>query len=111
MKNLINHINNKSFKHIEVLGPKKSELTKIDECDFSEIEYDDAFDFHNSVIEAAFEFNDFKNCYSCRFSAKNNNRNISDVYGNVIICKAKKKVIENSNEGSNCEQYWRIEKA
>lgn len=108
MKNLINQLS--SFKHIEIIGPKKSKLTRIDEDDFYEEEYENAYNFRNSVIKAAFKFRDFKNCYSCRFSTKNNNKSISDIYGSALFCKLKKNIIKNSNEGSNCKKYWQIEK-
>lgn len=108
MNILIKRLNN--FKYFKILGPKKSNLTRIDEENDMEEGYENALDFELLVKKAAFKFRDFKNCYSCRFSAKNNNRNISDIYGNVLFCKLKRIVIENSNDGSKCEKYWRIEK-
>jgi|SRR5690554_114767 len=108
MNILIKRLNN--YKYLEILGSKKSNLTRIDEGSHMDEDYENALDFEFLVKKAAFKLRDFKNCYSCRFSARNNNRHIYDVYGNVLICKLKKIVIENSNDGSKCEKYWRIEK-
>lgn len=45
-----------------------------------------------------------KNCFACRFSVSNNKRDKKHSY----FCKKKRSEIENSNMGSECENFWRI---
>jgi hypothetical protein len=63
-------------------------------------------DFISSVEEASKKGIKFKNCYACRFWALNSFQHIKS--GN-IFCKRKKEIVENSNEGFNCDKFWRIE--
>lgn len=65
-----------------------------------------ANDFISSVEEAAKKGIKFKNCYACRFWAENSFHHIT---GDKIFCKRKKILIENSNDGYDCDKFWRIE--
>lgn len=65
-----------------------------------------ASDFIASVEEASKKGIKFKNCYACRFWAENSFQHIT---GQKLFCKRKKVLINNSNEGFNCDKFWRIE--
>lgn len=59
-------------------------------------------DFIHLVQRYALKDKRFKNCYSCRFSAKNNN-----YYAEYsLFCKRLKCGVPNSNFGSDCNKYW-----
>lgn len=63
-------------------------------------------DLISNIEEAARKGVKFKNCYACRFWAKNPHRLIT---GEDIFCKRKKILIEKSNNGHDCDKFWRIE--
>ncbi|PKB15323.1 competence protein CoiA family protein [Flavobacterium sp. 5] len=105
IKEIIYNLNIHNYKHFQILKPKEIDYEYDDE-----IESYSGGQFIDLIIKSAFEIKDFKNCYSCRFSAENNNYFSRYEFGHTLFCKKFKAVITNSNDGHNCEKYWRIEK-
>jgi Competence protein CoiA-like family len=104
IKDLIYNLDNQNYKYLEILKPKEI----VDEYDEEMDNYNGQL-FIDLIIKSSFEVKGFKNCYSCRFSAENNNKFSRYEFGYKLFCKKFKGVIENSNNGHNCEKYWRIE--
>lgn len=102
MKYIINSLEKFDFKHYEILNQIK------DNYDY-EYGSNHHIVFINMVQKLAFQIQDFKNCFSCRFSTENNNKLSREIFGNTLFCKKLKCVLENSNDGHNCDKYWRIE--
>ena len=92
MKKIVRDLNSNNFKYYKILP-------------YQEEEYGGE-EFLNLVKEYAFKDLKYKNCYSCKFIAKNN----SHFAYYDLFCKRLKSEIPNSNFGSDCTKYWRIEK-
>ena len=88
---ILDNITNEKFKYFRILNDKESSFS--------------GNRFIELVIEYAFKDRNFKNCFSCRFSAQNNS-----YYANYnIFCRRLRKEIPSSNFGSTCDKYWLLE--
>lgn len=88
MRNIINEINNKNVIYYKI---NETENRK--------------YDFEKFVINYSFMNREYKNCFACRFFDENTSYYSSTKY----FCKRLRKGIDNSNFGSNCEKFWRLE--
>lgn len=61
--------------------------------------------YQELVIEASRCGIKFKNCFSCRFYAPNK----SDFVEATLFCKKNRAYVINSNDGSTCSKFWRVE--
>ncbi len=114
MKELMNKINSISFRHFEVLYNIKdfiAEETSDDEWEFYEEDWSEEHRrthhrslFHNCVMRASYNGINIRNCFSCRFFTHNNS--VFGIY--PYFCKKLKCEIENSNDGYQCNKFWRI---
>ena len=62
-------------------------------------------DYKKLIIEASQSGVKFKNCFACRFFATNK----SDFFEAALFCKKHKAYVKNSNDGSDCDKFWRVE--
>lgn len=93
MSKIILDIESDKYKYYNVLEKREDEYT--------------GQDFIDLVQDYAFKDKSFKNCYSCRFSTKNNN-----YYAEYnLFCKRIRCELPNSNIGSDCDKYWILERA
>lgn len=91
MSNIIVDIENDKYKHFEVLNQQEDEYN--------------GQDFIDLVKDYANKDKSFKNCYACRFVARNNSR-----YAYYdLFCKRMRWEMPNSNVGSNCDKYWKFQ--
>lgn len=73
--------------------------------DFSEDNNFIGHHYKKLIIEASQSGVKFKNCFACRFFATNK----SDFFEATLFCKKKKEYVKNSNDGSDCDKFWRVE--
>jgi hypothetical protein len=86
---IISTISKENFKHFKVLDNQTDGYS--------------GRHFIDLVVEYASKDTKFKNCFACRFLARNNNEWANSRW----FCRGIVKEIENSNEGRNCYKFWR----
>lgn len=91
MSKIVFELETKEFKHYKILPKQEDEYT--------------GQDFINLVKDYANKDKSFKNCYACRFVAKNTSRG---AYYD-LFCKRMRWEMPNSNVGSDCKKYWKFE--
>lgn len=61
-------------------------------------------DYKKLIIEASKNGIEFKNCFACRFWGPNK----SDFFEAALFCKKHRAYVKNSNDGNDCDKFWRI---